>query len=266
MSRIEYIDSDFAKTGTPGNFTYEIIIPQNYNRGCVLSADIPKSFYLVDAPYNTFTLTVNSISTNYTFPIGNYSQLTFFNQFKTLVNTGSVVFSFAINSLTNIVVISATGGTFNSISFSPLSILHRQFGFAIGSTNLASGNSISSINIGIFQLSNVVFLRSDLVMGESSSTNTGILQSISCANNPTLTSLSYQCTVDPRVIGKAINSSRRMYSFFITDTDGFQLNLHGASVNFEILFYIDHNIDEMLKHKMLLDNMDEIIKKTEKKL
>ena len=261
MSRIEYIDSDFASSGTSSNFSYQIIIPHNYNRCCVLSANIPKSFYLVDAPYNTFDLTVNGISQSYTFPIGNYSQITFFSQFLTLVNTGGVVFTYQISSLTNMVTITATGGTFNSISFSNLSSLYRQFGFSFNSTNNATANSLITSKIGIFQLSNVVFLRSDLIVNETSLVNTGILQSISSANNPVLTSLSYQCTIDPRIIGKAINPDKRVYNFFITDMDGFQLDLHGASVNFEILFYIDHNIDEMIKHKMLLDNMDEIIKK-----
>jgi hypothetical protein len=261
MSRIEYIDSDFATSGTSSNFSYQIIIPHNYNRCCILSANIPKSFYLVDSPYNTFNLTVNNITTTYTFPIGNYSQITFFNQFLTLVNTGGIVFSYQISSLTHVVVLSMTGGTFNSISFSNLSSLYRQFGFSFNSTNNAIANSITTSYIGIFQLSNVVFLRSDLILSETSYVNTGILQSISSANNPVLTSLSYQCTIDPRVIGKAIHPDKRVYHFFITDMDGFQLDLHGASVNFEILFFIDHNIDEMIKHKMLLDNMDEIIKK-----
>ena len=261
MSRIEYVDSDFASSGTSSNFSYQIIIPKNYNRCCVLSANIPKSFYLVDAPYNTFTLTINGVALSYTFPIGNYSQITFFNQFLTLVNTGGIVFSYQISSLTHVVVLSMTGGTWNSISFSNLSSLYRQFGFSFNSTTLAVANQITTSYIGIFQLSNVVFLRSDLVMNETSTVNTGILQSISSANNPVLTSLSYQCTIDPRVIGKAIHPDKRVYNFFITDMDGFQLDLHGASVNFEILFYIDHNIDEMIKHKMLLDNMDEIIKR-----
>ena len=55
---IFYIDSQNRTSGTSGNFSINFDMPpnNNYNRIVVMQASIPKSFYLVSAPYNTFQL------------------------------------------------------------------------------------------------------------------------------------------------------------------------------------------------------------------
>ena len=55
---IFYIDSQNRTSGTSGNFSINFDMPPNnsYNRIVVMQASIPKSFYLVSAPYNTFQL------------------------------------------------------------------------------------------------------------------------------------------------------------------------------------------------------------------
>ena len=53
---IFYIDSQNRTSGTSGNFLINFAMPPNntYNRIVVMQASVPKSFYLVSAPYNTF--------------------------------------------------------------------------------------------------------------------------------------------------------------------------------------------------------------------
>ena len=53
-----YIDSQNRTAGTSGNFSINLAMPPNnkYDRIVVMQAAIPKSFYLVSSPYNTFQL------------------------------------------------------------------------------------------------------------------------------------------------------------------------------------------------------------------
>ena len=53
-----YIDSQNRTSGTSGNFSISLLMPphNNYNRIVVMQCNIPKSFYLVSAPYNQFIL------------------------------------------------------------------------------------------------------------------------------------------------------------------------------------------------------------------
>ena len=55
---IFYIDSQNRTSGTSGNFSINFAMPPNntYNRIVVMQASVPKSFYLVSDPYNTFKL------------------------------------------------------------------------------------------------------------------------------------------------------------------------------------------------------------------
>ena len=59
-----YIDSQNRTSGSAGNFSINFAMPPNnrYDRIVVMQAAIPKSFYLVSAPYNTFQLFLFSSS------------------------------------------------------------------------------------------------------------------------------------------------------------------------------------------------------------
>ena len=57
-SKIYYINSQFRLSGTNGSFSYKISIPSgaNFDRVCVLEANIPISYYMVPEGYNKFFL------------------------------------------------------------------------------------------------------------------------------------------------------------------------------------------------------------------
>ena len=76
MSQIIYVDSDEALSGTSGDFTYQILLNDRYDRVMVIDANIPKSFYLVANGANTFITVENSVSRLLTMHIGNYTAAT----------------------------------------------------------------------------------------------------------------------------------------------------------------------------------------------
>ena len=59
--RIFYINTRSRLSGTDSNFTYSLPMPPNaeYDKACVLQCSIPKSYYLIEAGYNTFQLREN---------------------------------------------------------------------------------------------------------------------------------------------------------------------------------------------------------------
>lgn len=59
------IDSSKRISGSTSDFTYQLNIPKNkqYDYVCVLQAIIPKSYYLIQAGLNTFTLQENGVNT-----------------------------------------------------------------------------------------------------------------------------------------------------------------------------------------------------------
>ena len=55
--RIFYINSRDRLAGTDANFSYSLAIQNNeiFDHAVVLQMEIPKSYYLVQTDYNTFT-------------------------------------------------------------------------------------------------------------------------------------------------------------------------------------------------------------------
>lgn len=267
MSQIIYVDSDEALNGTPGDFTYQILLNDRYDRVMVLDANIPKSFYLVANGANTFITVENGVSRLLTIPIGNYtaaltsssSAVSFIVQVLAVLNTGSaLVYTASVSAYTNLITFTATGGTWNQLIFPSSSGLYRQFGFAYQSTNTPTAGVLVARSPPVMQLSNVLFIRSNLQECDVQQVSGGILQSISCVNNPNLSSVVYQATINPKYLGKRFNNQQRIYRFWITDADGYSLDLNGCPVNFSLLFFNDDDSSAVLKHAALINNADQL--------
>ena len=79
-SKTILINSEDRASGTAGAFSYYIPNDGFYTHAIVLGCNIPVSYYLVQAPYNTFTLHEAGTNTIVTVPPGNYNV----NSFKTV--------------------------------------------------------------------------------------------------------------------------------------------------------------------------------------
>src|SRR6185312_2178579 len=91
-SRYFYINSASRADGTDSKFTYSIPLGDSneWTNVVLLSASIPKSYYLVQTNYNTFILREpGHTDTTITVPAGNYSRSSFMNVLPTLLNAAS---------------------------------------------------------------------------------------------------------------------------------------------------------------------------------
>jgi hypothetical protein len=132
--------------------------------------------------------------------------------------------------------------------------LYRMTGFEFGSTNTFSGSSIESPNIPFLQHTNVIFIRSNLQKSENSSLSGDILQQITAIANSQLSAITYQA-VDVIKQSKPISNGASVFTFKITDSDGFSLDLNGIPINIELVFFNTDNTNEVLQGKAFLDNL-----------
>src|SRR5690349_17771148 len=90
-SRIYYVNSLSRLSGTGSHFTYLIQIAKEtgFDRVCLLQANIPISYYVVQAGYNTMTLVELGVNITITVPVGNYSATSFAATFSSLLNAAS---------------------------------------------------------------------------------------------------------------------------------------------------------------------------------
>jgi len=88
--KIFYVDSHQRVSGTDSDFLYVLNMNnQIYDSVCMLQCNIPKSYYLVQAGQNTFTLVENTSSVVVSIPIGNYGRSSFKTQAQTSLNEAS---------------------------------------------------------------------------------------------------------------------------------------------------------------------------------
>ena len=73
--QIVHINSAFRNAGTDSNFDISIPLKKNnaFTHVAVLSASIPKSYYLIGEGENTFVIRENAVDYTITLPVGNYS-------------------------------------------------------------------------------------------------------------------------------------------------------------------------------------------------
>lgn len=256
---VEYVDSDYRISGHSSNFLYRIQVPRKFNRCCVLSASVPKTWYMIQSGYNTFTVTEASGTRTITLPTGDYTKTNFSIKLIELLNTGGIGYTYAI-SQPDTHTSKFTYSVSNNSSYQPTftfpnsSVVYRLMGFEYASTNTFASSSLVSDNIPFFQHTNTIFLRSNLQKNENSSLSGDILCQMNCINIPQLTAVNY-AAIDILRQSKPFNSGSDTFNFRITDADGFELDLNGIPLNLEIAFYNLDDTNEIIKGKAILDNL-----------
>ena len=178
-SYVVQVDSDQREEGTHQDFVYSVPFYNEYDTVAVLSATIPKTWYLVDSPRNTFTLTEGGFSVTITVPVGNYSATSFKYVVQNLLNTHSPQnYTYAISFTDPASTTQSANGLYTFtvsnniaqpiITFPDTSTLYKQFGFNYNSANQFAGDQIQSINVIDFQLTNAIFIKSDIFSGKDS--------------------------------------------------------------------------------------------------
>lgn len=250
-------------SGTSSNFTVSIPpIDAGYNRVSVVSASIPKTFYNVDAPYNTFVMTESKTSATITVPLANYSFSSFAAQIATLLNantTHGIVYTVTPNTSTgHLTITSNTDATYTTLTMPESSNLYRQFGADYASSfTLHQSAAWTSPNVCLYSI-NVVVINSSLVKSSGASFTSGnILQVININNIPAFGAISYE-NYSPLSNSRDANVSQSAI-FTITDGDGTILNFNGIPCNFSLMFSRFDDTNTLIRASMYLDNAQQLL-------
>lgn len=148
---IHYISSSYRNSQeTISNFSYTFTVSKNHNRISLVDMNIPKSFYLIESPNNTFYLG----ATLYTLLEGNYDRTTFKTAINNLITPSTINYSNRTNRWT---ITSSS----NSITLPDKSDLIKPFGFPAGTTSFSS--TIEAPYNMNFQRLNQVYILSNIV-------------------------------------------------------------------------------------------------------
>jgi hypothetical protein len=237
------------------NFTITLpAIDARYDRVAVVSASIPKTYYNVEAPYNTFVLTESKTPATITIPRGNYSFSTFAATLKTLLNSSSptaITYNTAAALQTGTLSITSNSATVSSI-FLPLSSnLYKQFGAEYDATIYVSQAApYVSPNVCTFTI-NAVVINSSLVQSVSTSLMSGsILQIININNSQSFAAISYD-NFSPFYNSRPAHISTTA-TFTITDLDDTILNLNGIPCCFSIMFFKFDNTNLIVRKNIYI--------------
>ena len=272
---IFYIDSQNSITSFngSGSFTVKVDMPPNntYNRIVVLQACIPKSYYLVQAGYNNFTLLEQDITVLVSIPSGNYTKNAFIIALTSALNAASphrYIYSitYPASSETN------TGKLTYSVSaqnHTPLDAQHQpqfifnltsninyQMGFNKNKSYIFIDSTLICQNVIKLQSKDTIFIKSNVV---SSSTDS-VLQEIYSAV-PDFSDIIYnQNSIE-------LNSKELIYNsnnitFTITDEDDVPLDLNGQNCVFSVCCFEANNSLDIMKQNILIKNMEKIFSNT----
>ena len=287
-----YIDSQNRSSGTSSNFSINFNMPpqNSYNRIVVLQASIPKSFYLIASPNNTFTLyeptttstgsatcafgscassVSNSAYKTITITPGNYSKTTMINCLQTLLTLASSLNTVYLNHYVYTVGYplqnTPNTGKFTyavqalltpqpQIIFSSSSTVYLPMGFNRGSTNIFINSFLTSANVLRLQAKDTIFIKSNIV----ASSNKSVLQEIYTSCNPDFSVITFLQN-DIELNSKEILYKDNTFSFSITDEDDNILDLNGLDVIFSICCYEYNNGLEILKQDIMINNFQKLL-------
>ncbi len=256
-SRIFHINTTERASGTTSNCTVSIDLPRSetFDRVAVLSAVIPRSYYLVQAPNNTMILLENGIQTTITIDEGNYSYSSFKTYLQARLNAlttqGWIYTITTPNSATQPttgkytfnVTMPAESKTQPSFIFPQSTKIHEQMGFERGQTYPFVGNTLRSANVVKFILEDALYIHSDLVTGGQED----ILQEVFTTGTSDFGSIYFQNRT-PLEYSKPLGTSKNnAFKLILTDEDGININLNGLNMVLTILIYKSEDINEMQK-------------------
>lgn len=268
-----FIDSDYADSGTTGNFNYTIDLPQTsqFDSVVMLQGSFPKSYYVVRAGYNSFTLTESLSSVTITITAGNYTMSAFRTALVAALNANSPngytyaitmpSFNTAVNTGKYSYSVSGNSGVQPRFSFSTVTLLYKQMGFDWASTVSFSGNALISTNVCNFNTVSGLLVKADCIDGEGIGTAVGnnVLQEVLSFNTSDFSNIGF-ANPAPEFSAKSLRTGvSRTFNFKITDLDDNILDFNGQSCNFSLAFFKRDNFNELSIKDMKIRNLQEII-------
>lgn len=266
-----HVDSHDKISGTDGQFQIAVkgVAGKSFDYVCLQNAIFQKTYYLIQAGYNTFILRENGVSTTVTITPGNYSYKSFSKIIGTLLTaSSSQVWTYSVTiPLVNQVttgkyVFSVTGnaGLQPSFIFDQKNNIHEQFGFYKGSTNTFVASTITSTNVVNFQIEPALYIHCPQMVNNGSDDVLAVVFS----SAPDFSSIVYECP-DLESRSKKLIAMSNIYSISITDEDGMPIDFNGSNVILELLFYKKDNINDLWRTFLEIQYRKPIATTTENK-
>ena len=272
---VEYLEKDYVyvnslnrSSGTSAAFYIDlgsqIRQPNNYDSITLLSASIPKSYYLIDSTNNTFTITETGGNGTKTIAItvGNYSFSQMATTLTTLIAAAGLAFTYTISTSTatgKFTFTQTTGASASSMTFttaSPNAVL----GFSVGSTAF-SGTvapfTLTSTNVVNFQLTNNIQLMCDVV-------EKGML-AVVIPDESDFSTILYQ-EPNPAFASKQLTNTNThsFYFYLLNGQNGKPINLNGLDLQFTFVIYKRNNYYNLMladhQLKLLQDHYNDLAK------
>jgi hypothetical protein len=222
---------------------------------CVLSASIPKSFYLIQSGSNTFILDEAGDEVVITIPPGNYEQDTFLGEIQSLLNVESPngwIYTVSVpdpkyDADTGKITYSVSGNGLDepSLVFPDESLVHEQMGFEAGSSNIFVNDTLVSTYVSNLQRESTLYIHSTLVAQD----DTDVLVEIFTGGSPDFSNITYQCTV-PELYSKPMRQTGNTYEFRLCNENGNEVYLNGGDIQLTVVCY---------KKTKTLENIDKYI-------
>jgi hypothetical protein len=234
-----------------------------FNRVALIAGTFPRTWYLVQQGYNTFTLRENATDTVITITPANYTRTGFVTYICNLLTTSSpngCTYSATVPQANNgpdtgKITWTVTGGVGVTSAFVFGTYLqtsvNEQMGFLNDSTNTFVGGSLVSANINTFSPELTIYLHSNIV-DEKDDIVASIYDS---GNTPQFGYMIYR-SFDARYGSRKYKGTDGgLFSFSIQNEKGITLNTNGLNIVFEIFIYRDDASDFAEKQQEAWDRM-----------
>lgn len=260
--QIFYINSEKRITGNPSEFNIlldGINANHNYNRICVLQANIPKSFYLIQEGHNTFQLseTINDVEivVTCTIPPGNYTKSSWLSILSQVLQNNSpntIYYACTFDMITGKIIIDTPTDTTTLKRIIVSLDMYEQLGFDKYSINSFTVPPLISKNIIKLSNKDTIYIQSNSI-----DESTPILQEIFC-NTSDYSSISF---INPNIEFNSkqyIRNNNNSLNIVITDEDNIKLDLNGLNIVLSIVLYEINDSLEIMKKDIIINNLDKI--------
>lgn len=260
--KLHYIDSRKRTSGTDSEFeiTLDLPVDRPHNAITCLEASIPKSYFLIDVPNNTFELVELGVSTTITITAGNVNR-------RSLASIlGSLLTSNSPNGWTYVITypntssevddgrytFNVSGNSGNQPSFVFGNGLWEALGFNPNTTNTFVGDQLKSINTIKLVREDTLFLRSNQV----DNSGNDVLAPIFTSSNPDYSSIVYK-NLEPSYNYRMLNNELTgtvSFKFKLTNEAGDIVNLQG--INMLAVIYTFRKEREIDRTQLLLNILE----------
>jgi len=254
MSNIYYINSYNRTEGTNSNFTYYLPhIPSNVNKVVMLSASIPKSYYLIEDGLNTFTLIEDEDEIIITIPPGNYNRRSFSVVLQNLLNDASALDIVYTISYANTnqseddgkytFTVSDNNDVQPIFQFSTNDDAHEAMGFNAESSNQFVNDELKSTNVIRLFIEDTIFIHSNICQNE----NDNILQEIYTGGNLTFSSILFENKCPEYYAKNMSYNTSKVFKFYLTDENDLEIDLQGQNFVCTLKVYRENNMYQLVK-------------------